>query len=239
VIRFSQTMQLHSIPAFQHLSEDILNAMASIACVYSLKPGEVLLYQGDEIHSFYVVQCGGVRLVDYTADGQSVSLKIYGPGDVFGLLAISGSYPHPTQIEAVHQSLIIGIDGHDVRQMMMAHPLLALTAIDLLTKHVHEAHRRIRHMAVEKVDRRLARALLQFSDKFGFDDGGCINIDLPITQRDLAEFTGTTVETINRTLTAWCKQGIVACSHKHIDILDRDALANIAENRLVAQTNSA
>lgn len=222
---------LSVIAAFKPFSPQLLSALRDNAQVYCLKPQEILLYQGDVIHSFYAVLEGGVRLVEQDEKGTSVTLKIYGPGDIFGLLAVSGHYTHPAQIEAIHHSMVIAINGQSTRQLVLEYPELGLAIIDLLTGHVHHAHQRIRYMTAERVDRRLARTLLHYSDKFGKQQCGKISIDVPLSQRDLAEFAGTTVETINRTLTQWSKQGIVASAHKHIDILDREALVAIAEDR--------
>ena len=229
MIRQLAEPDLSLVPALQALPPEALGRLAALGRLYYLEPGEVLLHQGDLIHSFYIVLNGGVRLVEYTGGGQSVSLKIYGPGDLFGLLAISGSYPHPTQIEAIHYSEIAAIPGAETRRLMRECPDLALVVLDLLTAHVHHAHHRIREMATERVDRRLARTLLHLSAKFGVESDGVLSIDVPLTQRDLAEFAGTTVETINRALKLWSRRGIVRCGHKHLDVLDRPALAAIAE----------
>jgi len=229
LIRSGIPTQFPLVSAFQHLDSTILSAMLSVSRSLTLKAGEVLLYQGDYIHSFYLLQSGGMRLVSYTEDGQCIALKVYGEGDVFGLLAISGSYPHPTQIEAIQESTLIGIDGQDARALMLDYPQLALTIIDLLTAHVHEGHDRVRHMATKRIDRRLAQSLLKMCEKFGRLMGDNILIDIPMTQRDLAEFTGTTVETINRTLTQWEKQGWLICSHKRLEICDREALQAVID----------
>jgi CRP-like cAMP-binding protein len=154
---------LSVIPDLQRITRDGQQALIAIARVLHLTTGSVLLYQGDVIHSFYLIQQGGVRLVEYMPDGQSVSLKIYGPGDVFGLLAISGSYPHATQIETIHDSTLLAFSGEETRRLMLVYPDIALFVIDRLTAHIHEAHHRLRAMAVERVERRLARALLHLS----------------------------------------------------------------------------
>ncbi len=239
MIQRDNITQLAQLSAFQPLGEKVLRAMLDASRAYFLKSGEVLLYQGDPVQSFYAVQSGGVRLVDYSADGQCVALKIYGPGDVFGLLAISGSYPNPTQIEAIHDAHLIGVDGQDARRLMLEYPELSLKIIDLLVAHVHEGHDRIRHMAAKRVDRRLAQSLMQLCVKFGKLENGVIDIDIPLTQRDLAELISATVETVNRTLTLWEKQGILLCSHKRVRVLDYDALAGIGESAYAEQSNSA
>lgn len=229
MIRSGIPTQLPAIPAFAHLDGSILSAMLSVARSIRLQANEVLLHQGDYIHSFYVLLSGGMRLITYTEDGQCVALKLYGAGDVFGLLAISGSYPHPTQIEAIQETWLIAIDGQDARALMLDYPELALTVIDLLTAHVHEGHDRVRHMATKRVDRRLAQSILKLCEKFGKPVGDSTLIDVPMTQRDLAEFTGTTVETINRTLTQWEKQGWLICAHKRLQVCDIAALQAVIE----------
>lgn len=228
---------LSTVPALQHLSIPTLDAMTRIARVCGFRPGEVLVYQGSPIQSFFIVLRGAVRLAEYGPGGQTVALKIYGPGDIFGLLAVSGTYPHNAQVESIQESVIASISGSDTRQLILDHPQLGLTIIDLLTNHVHHAHNRIRDMAAKRVEQRLARAILHLAAKFGRSCGSVTSIDLILSQRDLADYISTTVETINRTLTAWERQEIVRSSHKHIDVLDQPALLLLAEETTTVPQN--
>lgn len=221
---------LSTIPALSHLPACTLAAMSRIARINTFRPGEVLVYQDSPMHSFFIVLRGAVRLAEYGSTGQTVALKIYGPGDIFGLLAVSGSHTHNAQVESIHETLVATLNGADTRQLILEHPQLGLTIIDLLTSHVHHAHYRIRDMAAKRVEQRLARALLHLAEKFGQQQGAITSINLPLSQRDLADYVSTTVETINRTLTAWERQEIVRCSHKHVDVLDQASLAAIAED---------
>lgn len=222
-----------AVPDMQDLSLPTLQALKHISHIHRISHGEVLFLQHDFAHSFYVVQSGGVRLVEYTADGQAVTLKIYGPGEIFGLLAISGSYPYPAQAEAIQDSVVIAIPGEKARHLMHTHPDFAVFVVDCLVCHVHIAHSRIRQMSTEKVERRLARALLQYCAKFGRHHGQEISIDIPLSQQAISEFIGTTVETVNRLLKTWESQKMVRCSRKHLDILNEAALIAIAEEDVV------
>lgn len=221
---------LSSVPALRHLSGCTLAAMTGTARICTFRPKEVIVYQGSPIQSFFVVLRGAVRLVEYGPTGQTVALKIYGSGDIFGLLAVSGTYPHNAQIEAIQETVIASLNGSDTRQLILDHPQLGLTIIDLLTSHVHHAHYRIRDMAAKRVEQRLARAIIHLAEKFGQSQGAILSIELPLSQRDLADYIATTVETINRTLTIWEREEIVRCSHKHIDVLDQASLLAIAED---------
>lgn len=206
------------------LAPATIAAMQNIAKEIRLAPGERLFNQGDESHNFYAVLCGGVRLIEHTIDGKDVNLKIYGPNDVFGMLALSGIYAHRADIVAVQYSELISFDGEQSRRIMQQHADLALRVIDLLIKHVHEAHSRIRQFAAEKTERRLARALLHFCRKFGHSP----ELEANFSQQDIAEFTGTTAETVNRIFRDWEKRGMIHSLRKKIRILNAEALRQIA-----------
>lgn len=230
--RTSRSMGLKRFPALSVLDDGVLDAMLRHALVYGLKRHELLYQQGEEAHSIYVIQAGGIRLLERASDEQQVNIKVYGAGDVLGLLAISGSYRHPSSAEAIDDTQVIGIPGEAMRQLMQCHALLGLWVVDLLVNHVHHAHARIRHLVTERVEQRLARGLLHYCEKFGRSvDGRRISIDITLSQQDMAEFSGTTLETVNRTLKAWEEKGYIRRARQHIDVLDREALAQLVEAR--------
>lgn len=224
-------IDFEGIAFFATIEDAVLEELSEIATLYELAPGETLFHQGDSAHSIFIVQKGGVQLIEHTLEGKAVNLKVYGRGDLFGMLAISGSFPHPASIVAAQESEIIGLRGTEVRKILMKHPSLALIFIDLLVDHVHHAHQRIRHLATERVERRLARALLHFYDKFGSREDGVWRIQAVLTQQDLAEFIGTTVETINRTLRIWEDENLLRRSRMRIDLLDLEGLRRYAEGQ--------
>ncbi len=225
-------VDLSDIPALSSLDDSILRDLERIATPYALDSGQFLYRQGDPARAFYVVALGGVRLVEHTSDGQDVQLKVFARGEIFGLLAVSGEYLHPSSIQALDKSLIIAIPGLAARDLMVKRPTLALLLIDLLVEHVHHSHSRIRQFSAERVERRLARALLHYGEKFGTIQHGVVAIDIALSQKDLAEFAGTTVETVNRTLRVWEQREYIRCSRQHIDLLDRLALQAVAEEAL-------
>lgn len=220
---------LSQITALQGLSFGTLESIRQKAHIQTLHPPDVLYNFGDEAHTLYVIISGGLRLIEHTDEGKDVGLKIYGPGDLFGLLSISRDFVHPSRVEAILTSEVLCLHRTTAREIMLLHSDFALRVVDLLVEHIHVAHSRLRTMATERVDRRLARALLKYCEKFGKEDAHCILIDVPLAQQDLANFIGTTTESVNRTLKQWDKDGIVELSRLQIKILNRPALANIAE----------
>lgn len=221
------TVNLETIPAFASLEPEVLSGLYGIARLRVLHTGEVLFNQGDAAHSVYAVQSGALRLIQTTVEGKAVNLKVYGAGDIFGMLALSGAYPYNARIEASDMSQIICLHGHEMRRLMGVYPSLGLLFVDKLIAHVHHAHDRIRTLAVERTERRLARALVHFCTKFGEEYQGIWSINAQLTQQDIAEFTGTTPETVNRILRMWEKDGVIRRSRKHIDVLLIESLQEI------------
>jgi CRP-like cAMP-binding protein len=226
---------LRELPVFETLTIHALIALQKIAVLYELRAGEYLYHQGDLADSFYVVQQGAIQLVEHTTEGQDVHLKVYGRGDLFGLLAISGRFPHPSAGQAADESVVIGFAGAKTREAIKQHADIGLLFVDQLIAHVHHSHGRIRQMAAERVERRLARALLHYAEKFGRPaheaDQAILSIDVPLSQRDLSEFVGATVETVNRVLRAWEQKHYIRVSRQHVDVLNHPALFGIAEDQ--------
>ena len=217
-------------PAFADLSPTTQYAISSHAICYHLTPGETLVHQGDASRAFYIIKAGAMRLVKFSTDGHSVTLKVYGPGDVFGLLAGSGTYPSSAAVEAIHPTEVVAIEGDTARDLMLTYPEFALRAVDLLTSHVHHAHKRISQMATMRVEQRLAWSLLELACKFGSPDAdGVILVNIPLTLQDLAEFVSTTPETVSRTLSTFKAEGLVEKTRTHIVILDCEGLRVLTE----------
>ncbi|PJF43538.1 MAG: hypothetical protein CUN55_08565 [Phototrophicales bacterium] len=225
------TQTLSKIEALAGLSEDTLIAICEAAHFRNLKPKEILYQQGEEAHAIYVVLSGGVQLIEHTNDGKVVGLKLYSAGDLFGLLSIGGIYRHQSRVEALLPTQMMCLDRESIRHVILQHPDFALRIIDLLIEHVHMAHSRVREMATEQVEQRLARALLKYGQKFGKRMNGHILINISISQQDLANFVGATNESVNRILKQWDQEGLVALSRLRIEILDWATLVNIAENK--------
>lgn len=224
---------LSGLPLFSSLSPKAFVALSAGGRILTLKSNQPLYYRGDMAHSFYVVLSGAIRLVDYTPEGRVAHIKLYGVGDCLGLLAISGAYPYPHGAESIEQSQLFALRGADIRQLALTYPEIGLAVIDSLVAHIQEAHQRIAKQFAERVEQRLATALVHYAHKFGtpIDDG--ISLDVAISQQSLADFVNTTLESVNRTLSQWGKNGWVRVSRGHIDLLDVAVLRTISDGEPV------
>ncbi|NJO82254.1 MAG: Crp/Fnr family transcriptional regulator [Blastochloris sp.] len=224
----NEEYNIDDLPLYKNLSDEAREALHSSAKTYRLRTGAILFRQGEITNTFYSVLSGGVRLVENLEEGKQVNLKIYGPGDVFGLLSLAGEFTHRADLVAVGYSEILAFDALRTRELSQQYPEIAWKLIDLLVLHVEHAHTRIRTLAAEKVERRLARSLLHFCQKFGSPGTNGTLQAANITQQDLAEFTGTTVESVNRHLRKWEQLDIITRHRMQIMIVDPVQLYDLA-----------
>lgn len=207
---------IHQILVFHDLPPHIVRPLSDIATPQTVKARQVLFHQGDAASHLYFVQKGCLRLIEHTPMGQDVSLHFFGEGDLLGLQALIDDGIFPGRVEAIALSNVIRFNGQDFVLLMQQYPELSKTVVHLLIQRLHLAHQRIRELTTERVEKRLARTLLRYSERFGVTTHEGVEIGL--RQQDLAEFIGTTIETVSRTLTQWEKEALLACGRQRIVI---------------------
>ncbi|MER3457798.1 MAG: hypothetical protein C4309_03385 [Chloroflexota bacterium] len=115
-------------------------------------------------------------------------------------------------------------------RLMERTPRLAFNALRLLAGRVQELQDRVRELATERVERRVARTLLRLARQAGRKVENGVLIDLPLSRQDLAEMTGTTLFTVSRVLSRWEQQGLVEAGRERVLIRFPHGLVRIAED---------
>jgi CRP-like cAMP-binding protein len=110
------------------------------------------------------------------------------------------------------------------------HPDLAWALIEEMGRRLQQAHERIRSLAVEKVERRVARMLLRMANTAGERlEGGAVRITVPLSRQDIADMAGTVVETAIRTMSKFQKQSWIETQEGYIVLLHPHELVAVAE----------
>ncbi len=107
---------------------------------------------------------------------------------------------------------------------------MAVNALRFLAGRLHELQDRYRELATERVERRVARAVLRLARQAGRKTDAGILIDLPLSRQDLAEMTGTTLYTVSRILSSWESAGLVEVGRERVVIKRGHGLVSIAED---------
>ena len=117
----------------------------------------------------------------------------------------------------------------DLRAVMNRHPVVALAVLDEVSHRLEEAQQSVRRLSGGTVEQRIAASLLVLADKLGEPRDESILLQLPLTREDLASMTGTTTESVSRTLSKWRRAGLIETGRRWTSLKDRAALGKAAE----------
>ena len=120
--------------------------------------------------------------------------------------------------------------GSEASSLVEKHPKFGAHILRMMSGRVQEAHARMREMATERVERRVARALLRLAREAGKRTEAGIEIAMPLSRQDVAEMTGTTLYTVSRLLSAWEEEGLVDVGRQRIVIRTTARACQIAED---------
>jgi CRP-like cAMP-binding protein len=222
--------RLLHVPLFKGLSLDTLAQIVSLSYPKQAKAGDFFFNEGDQAHEFFVLTAGRVKLTQLTPDGQQIVLRLIGPGDAFGGVGAFGDSTYPISAEAVETTSALAWNSVTMRQLLETENQMALNALRFVANRYHDLQRRYRQAMTERVERRVARALLRLVHEAGRRVDKGVEIDFPISRQDIAEMTGTTLFTVSRLLSAWEERGIVKSGRQRIVLTNPHALVTIAED---------
>jgi CRP-like cAMP-binding protein len=221
---------LRQVDLFQDLKEAELARVDQAASRRRISAEGFLYYQGDAASQLHVLLEGSLKLTQVTPEGQQVLLRYARPGEAFALVAVLSDARYPTSAQAVEASLVASWSREAMSELMLAYPRIALRALAILAAHTREFQDRIRELSTERVERRIARALLRLARQTGRKVKEGVLLDLPLSRQDLAEMSGTTLFTVSRTLSQWEGQGIIKTGREKVIILFPHGLVTIAED---------
>ena len=208
-------------------------AVAEISRMASHKrasKGEVVFEQGDPAGACHVLVEGRVKVTQLTPDGQQVVIRFIGPGEMFGCIAVFVGGDYPGTATAVTDSQMLAWDGRKMGMLMERYPGIAVNALAIVGKRLLALQSRYRELATERVERRIARAILRLARQAGKRVEEGVLIDFPLSRQDVAEMTGATLHTVSRILSAWEQQGLIASGRQRITIRRPHGLVSIAED---------
>ncbi|HST03659.1 MAG TPA: Crp/Fnr family transcriptional regulator [Chloroflexia bacterium] len=221
---------LESNDLFKGLEPSELEGVARAGRTRRLKPNAYLFRQGAPATTLYVLVAGQIKMTQITPEGHQVLLRVASPGETIGAIAVVDKALYPATAQAADECRLLAWDSDSMLALMLRFPHLALNMLRVVSAHVIEFQDRYRELATERVERRVARAMLRLANQVGRRSADGILIDVALTQQDLAEMTGTTRYTISRMLSEWEQRGLVKAGRGRVLIKQPHDLVVIAED---------
>src|SRR6059058_4096798 len=150
---------LHRVPVFSTLGSEELQRVAEVAVPRRFDAGEVVFREGDESSTCYVVRSGHARAIREHTDGRSIALAHFGPGDIFGELAMFDDERRSATVETLDDVEAIAILGADMRRLLREHPDIAVKLVIALGRRMRAANERLARQSFQTVQSRVAVVL--------------------------------------------------------------------------------
>lgn len=221
---------LANVPLFTGLEPLILVDALSVARVRRMLAGGFYFRENDPATHLYVLTEGRLKITQLTPEGHQVIHMLLTGGQPFGGVAALGEGEYPVTAEAVDDCVALSWDAQTMTGLMRKYPDIAINTARFLARRFHELQVQHRQLMTERVERRVARALLKLADKAGRKAPGGVEIDFPLSRQDLAEMTGTTLFTVSRLLSAWDEKGLIKAERQRVTVFDPAGLFAIAED---------
>lgn len=215
---------------FAGLTDEDLTHVAKVFKRRSFGQDAFLFIEGEPAKVFYLVAEGQVKILQTSADGFDVILHILGPGELIGALPTIEMGTYPASAQALSEVVAFAISAYDFKSILQDYPAATLNLLKFSTRVLQSSLEKIREMATERVERRIARTLTRLANQMGRETNEGILIDAPLSRQDLAEMTGTTIFTVSRTLKAWERNGFLRIGRQKVIITDPHCLVSIGED---------
>jgi CRP/FNR family transcriptional regulator len=215
---------LRAVPVFSDLGEDELARVADVAVPRQFVAGEVVFREGDESSTCYVMRHGRARAVREHPDGRSITLANFGPGDIFGELAMFDDERRSATIETLEDTEAIAILGGDMRRLLSEHAEIAVKMLASLGRRLRETNERLARQSFQTVQSRVASVLLQLvagARSDGTEEGDVL---ITSTQASLAQLAGSSRESASRFLAVLERAGIITQGRGKLVVHDPSAL---------------
>jgi CRP/FNR family transcriptional regulator len=219
---------LRRLPFFRRLSPTLRASVADVARIKSHDRGELIFAEGDPSDAFMVIVVGRVKVFKSTPAGKEIILEIFGAGDPLGAVAVYDNAPFMASAIALEPSQVLRIEQPAFFRLLEENPAFVRGLLSGLTIRLVELTRRLADMSGARVDARFARLFLKLCDQIGRAERGGIFVPMPLSRQELADLTGTTIETAIRIMSRWQKEDVLHTEKDGFVVIDRSVLDEVS-----------
>ena len=193
------------------------------------RPGQILFSHGHPANRCLLVLKGRLKLTILHEQGKEAVIRYIGPGQLTAAVAVFKGKDYPVTAKSVGTTEVVAWSRPVMVKLMLAYPQLAINMLKVAIDRLDDVQTRYLEMSAEQVEQRIARAILRIMRDTGRKTGDGILIDFPISRQELADYTGTTLYTVSRTLSAWSRKGWIKSGREQITVTDPHALVAFSE----------
>ncbi len=211
-------------PLFAALDDEAAAALKATMTTREVGRGEVLFTEGDPGDRLYIIVDGKIKLGRASGDGRENLLAILGPGEMFGELSLFDPGPRNATATAVADTSLLGVGSDDLATWLNGRPDVARQLLRSLARRLRRTNEALADLVFSDVPGRVAKALLDLSERFGTPTDEGLRVTHDLTQEELAQLVGASRETVNKALADFAARGWLRLDQRAVLLLDIDRL---------------
>jgi CRP-like cAMP-binding protein len=220
---------LQNVDWQEELSPEERDQLRAASVRRQYEAGEIVFTPVPNPESLYLLEEGLVRIYRLSEAGLETTLGYVRPGEVFGELAVFGDYPRESFAQAVEPAAAWKIPRRAFKTFVSSRPGLGFAISKQIGARLKRIESRVEHLVFRDVHTRVMLILCELAETFGTQHAdGSVEIEVPITQSELATLVGSTRQSVNVCLGTLTEQGILRKKERHLVVTKPEELRRIA-----------
>ncbi|WP_176719931.1 Crp/Fnr family transcriptional regulator [Desulfuribacillus alkaliarsenatis] len=220
--------QLREIPIFYKLSDQTLEEIANNITIKDYRADELVYSEGEPSNHIYIVVSGRVKITKVSSTGREKILHIIRENEMFGEQALFENGVNPHSAKTIEKALLFQIRLNTFKKIIDEDHECATMLLEVMNLKLRQAYRQIINLSFKDTYSRLASRLFKLARDHGIEEEKGLLIKAKLTQQELADYVGTSRETISRILSDMVQKEILIVDRHRIYIKDYQALKEVA-----------
>ncbi len=214
------------VPLFAEFNDDEINAIIALATTHNIHKNNVIVQEGDDGNSMFILLQGSVKISFYAPDGREVILSLLETGAFFGEMSLLDKQPRSATVTTLEPSKIAQIRRSDFERLLLKNPTLSIKLLAEVVSRLRRTSIILERISTMDVPHRLYSYLQDYCGRFGKETAQGMRIKLP-THQLIADQLSTSRETISRAVSALKKEGIITAATGREVYVDIDAIEDL------------
>ncbi len=214
------------VPLFSEFDEGEIHAIITLATTHNIHKNNVIVQEGDDGNSMFILLQGSVKISFYAPDGREVILSLLETGDFFGEMSLLDKQPRSATVTTLEASKVAQIRRSDFERLLLKNPALSLKLLAEVVSRLRRTSILLERVSTMDVPHRLYSYLQDYCGRFGKETPQGIKIKLP-THQLIADQLSTSRETISRAVSALKQENIITAATGREVYVDIDAIEDL------------
>lgn len=218
---------LADLDLFRKLRADELDRLVAFTRWSRHQARAVLFCKSDPGTSMMLVRHGRVKVCTHSEDGKELVLNMFGPGEVFGEIALLDGSPRTADAVTIDDCELLVLDRRDFIPFLLEHPDASVRMLGVLSQRLRRTTQLLEDVAFREGPSRLARRFVHLAEFSGRNVDEGVFVDMPLSQQQLGNMVGMTRESINKQLKQWRDEGLITWTRGYYTIMNIDELSKL------------